>query len=142
MFANALYTASATAVGGRDGNSGTTDGRFEVNLARPKELGGTGDGNNPEQLFACAYAACFLGSLQFVAAQGGPSIPANAEVMATVGLGPRAEGGLGLEIALDVTLPGLGRDEAAALIEKAHRFCPYSNATRSSVAVKLGLIEA
>src|SRR5258708_5480473 len=95
----------------------------------------------PEQLFAAGYAACFLSSMQFVASQGGPKVPANAEVQATVRLGPRSEGGFGLEIALDITLPGLVRGEAEALIEKAHQVCPYSNATRNNVAVKLSLTE-
>jgi Ohr subfamily peroxiredoxin len=139
---NVLYATSAIAVGGRDGNTGTSDGRFEVDLARPKELGGKGDGNNPEQLFASAYAACFLSSMQFLTAEGGARVPADAEVMATVGIGSRSEGGLGLEIALDVRLPGLTRGEAEALVEKAHQICPYSKATRNNVAVRLGLIEA
>ena len=142
MSMNIIYTTSAIAVGGRDGNTGTTDGRFEVKVARPKELGGKGDGINPEQLFASGYAACFLSSMQLLASQRGAKIPANAEVMATVSFGPRSEGGLGLEIALDITLPGVARSEAQALIEKAHQICAYSNATRSNVAVKLGLIEA
>jgi len=143
MSVTTVYTTSAVAVGGRDGNTGTTDGRFDVKLARPKELGGKDDGNNPEQLFASGYAACFLSSMQFLASQGGgPAVPEDAEVMATVGLGPRSERGLGLVIALDITLPGLARREAQALIEKAHQICPYSNATRNNVAVKLGLSEA
>lgn len=142
MSVNVLYATSAIAVGGRDGNTGTSDGRFEVSLVRPRELGGKGDGNNPEQLFASAYAACFLSSMQVLASEGGARVPADAEVMATVGLGSRSEGGFGLEIALDVRLPGLSRGEAEALLEKAHQFCPYSNATRNNIAVKLGLIEA
>ena len=142
MSVKVVYTTSAIAVGGRDGNSGTADGKFEVGLARPRELGGRGDGTNPEQLFASGYAACFLSSMQLLASQGGARFPANAEVMATVGFGPRSEGGLGLEIALDITLPGVARSEAEALIEKAHRICAYSNATRNNVAVKVGLIEA
>ncbi len=142
MTVNVVYTASAIAVGGRDGNTGTTDGGFEVKLARPKELGGKGDGNNPEQLFASGYAACFLNSMQLLASQGEATVPANAEVMATVGFGPRSEGGLGIEVALDITLPGVARREAETLIEKAHEICAYSNATRNNVAVKLGLIEA
>jgi lipoyl-dependent peroxiredoxin len=141
MSVNTVYTTSAIAVGGREGNSGTTDGKFEVTLARPKELGGKGDGINPEQLFASGYAACFLSSMQLLASQGGPAVPEDAEVMVTVGCGPRSEGGLGLEIALDITLPGVARSEAQALIEKAHQICAYSNATRNNVAVKIGLIE-
>lgn len=142
MSVNVVYTTSAIAVGGRDGNTGTTDGGFEVKLARPKELAGKGDGNNPEQLFASGYAASFLSCMQFLASQGEAKVPANAEVMATVGVGPRSEGGLGLEIALDITLPGVARREAEALIKKAHQICAYSNATRNNVAIKLGLIEA
>jgi lipoyl-dependent peroxiredoxin len=142
MSVNVIYATSAIAVGGRDGNTGTINGRFDIKLARPKELGGSGDGNNPEELFASGYAACFLSSMQFLASQGGPAVPLDAEVMATVGLGPRSAGGLGLEIALDITLPGLARGEAEALIAKAHEICPYSNATRNNVAVKLGLIES
>jgi Ohr subfamily peroxiredoxin len=142
MSVDVVYTASAIAVGGRDGNTGTTDGRFDAKLARPKELGGRGEGINPEQLFASGYAACFLSSMHLLASQGGPAVPKDAEVMATVGFGPRSEGGLGLEIALHITLPGVARSEAQALIEKAHQICAYSNATRNNVAIKLGLIEA
>ena len=142
MSVNVIYTTSAVATGGRDGHATTTDGSLDVKLARPRELGGKGDGNNPEQLFAAGYAACFLSSMQFVASQGGPKVPANAEVKATVGLGPRSEGGFGLEVALDIKLPGLGRSEAEVLIDKAHHVCPYSNATRNNVAVKLTLAES
>jgi lipoyl-dependent peroxiredoxin len=142
MSMNVIYTTSAIAVGGRDGNTGTTDGRFEVNLALPKELGGKGDGNNPEQLFASGYAACFLGSMRFLARRDGQTLPPNAEVMVTVGLGLRSEGRLGLEVAIDVTLPGLAQTEAEILIEQAHQICAYSSAMRDGVAVKLGVAEA
>jgi lipoyl-dependent peroxiredoxin len=142
MFGKVVYTTSAIAVGGRDGNTGTTDGKFEVNLARPKELGGTGDGINPEQLFASGYAASFLSTMQCLASQGGPRLPANAEVMVTVGLVLRSEGGLGLVVALDVALPGLARAEVERLIKKAHQTCPYSNAIRDNVGIKLDVIEA
>jgi lipoyl-dependent peroxiredoxin len=137
-----VYTTSAIAVGGRDGITGTTDGRFEVKLARPKELGGKDDGANPEQLFASGYAACFLTSMQLMASHCGSEVPADAEVMATVGLGMCLEGGgLGLDIVLDVTLPGMPAQEAEALIKKAYQVCPFSNAMRNNVAVRLGLIE-
>jgi Ohr subfamily peroxiredoxin len=136
-----VYTTSAIAVGGRDGITGTTDGRFEVKLARPKELGGTNDGCNPDQLFASGYAACFLTSLQLMAWQSGSEVPADAEVMATVGLGLCPEGGLGLEVILDITLPRMPAQEAEALIEKAYQVCPYSKAMRNNVAVRLCLIE-
>jgi lipoyl-dependent peroxiredoxin len=142
MSMNVIYATSAIAVGGRDGNTGTTDGKFEVKLAPPKELGGKDDGNNPEQLFASGYAACFLGSIKLLASQGGLILPRNAEVMVTVGLGVRPEGGHGLQVAIDVTLPGLAQTEAKTLIEKAHHICAYSNAMRESVAARLGVTEA
>jgi osmotically inducible protein OsmC len=113
---------------------------FDVALATPKELGGSGGpGNNPEQLFAAGYSACFLGAMKFVALQGGPKVSANATVTATVGIGPRKAGGFGLEVALTITLPGLDRATAEALVEKAHQVCPYSNATRNNINVKLSL---
>ena len=106
MPVDVKYTTSATATGGRDGRSKTKDGALDVKLARPKELGGSGGpGNNPEQLFAAGYAACFLGAMKHVAAQDGPKIPDDATVTATVGIGPRSEGGFGLDIGLDVAMP-------------------------------------
>ena len=141
MSVNVLYRTSARATGGRDGHSATLDGAVDVNLAMPKELGGAGgNGVNPEQLFATGYAACFLGAMKFVASKGGPKVPADTTVTATVGIGPRSEGGFGLEIALEVSLPGLERPEAEALVAKAHEVCPYSNATRNNVDVKLSVV--
>ena len=141
MPTNVLYETSATATGGRVGHAASTDGNLKVDLARPKELGGGGGaGTNPEQLFAAGYSACFISSMQFVATQGGPKVPADATVTATVGIGPRAEGGFGLEVALAVRLPGLARAEAEALVEKAHQVCPYSNATRGSLDVRLTVV--
>ncbi len=97
MTVNVLYTTSATATGGRDGQAATTDGSFNVKLATPKELGGGGGpGNSPEQLFAAGYSACFIGAMKFVASKGGPKVPADAKVSATVGIGPRSAGGFGL----------------------------------------------
>jgi Ohr subfamily peroxiredoxin len=140
MSVNVLYRTSARATGGRDGQSGTLDGNFSAKLSTPKELGGGGgEGVNPEQLFATGYAACFLGAVKFVASQGGPKVPADASVTSTVGIGPRSEGGFGLEVALDVSLPGLSREEAEALVAKAHQVCPYSNATRNNIDVKLSV---
>ena len=141
MSVNVLYRTSARATGGRDGRSGTLDGALDVKLTTPKELGGAGgEGNNPEQLFATGYAACFLGAMKFVASQGGPKVPADANVTATVGIGPRSEGGFGLDIALAIALPNLGRAEAEALVAKAHQVCPYSNATRNNVDVRLNVV--
>ena len=141
MSVNVLYRTSARATGGRDGHSATLDGAVDVKLATPKELGGGGgSGVNPEQLFATGYAACFLGAMKFVASQGGAKVPADATVTSTVGIGPRSEGGFGLEIALAVALPGVDRAEAEALVAKAHEVCPYSNATRNNVDVKLSVV--
>jgi osmotically inducible protein OsmC len=141
MPVNVLYKTSARATGGRDGHSATLDGAVDVQLSTPKELGGAGgSGVNPEQLFATGYAACFIGAMKFVASQGGPKVPADASVTSTVGIGPRSEGGFGLDIALAVSLPGLERAEAEALVAKAHEVCPYSNATRNNVDVKLSVV--
>ncbi|GGF03645.1 organic hydroperoxide resistance protein [Aliidongia dinghuensis] len=141
MSVNVLYTTKATATGGRDGEAKTADGTFAVKLATPKELGGAGGvGNNPEQLFAAGYSACFIGAMKFVASQGGPKVPADASVTATVGIGPRSEGGFGLDIGLEIALPGLAKADAEALVEKAHQVCPYSNATRNNVNVRLTVV--
>ena len=136
-----VYSTHATATGGRDGSSATDDGAFSVKLSTPKEMGGNGDGNNPEQLFAAGYAACFLGAMKFVAGQNkdGAQVPQDAKVHSMVGIGPRSEGGFGLDIELKVELPGVAKEQAQALIEKAHEVCPYSNATRNNVPVRLTL---
>lgn len=141
MSVNVLYRTSATATGGRDGRSVVEGGALDVKLSTPKELGGGGGaGNNPEQLFAAGYSACFLGAMKVVASQGGPKVPDDTTVKATVGIGPRSEGGFGLEIALAVSLPGLARTDAEALVAKAHQVCPYSNATRNNVDVQLTVV--
>ena len=138
MSVNVLYRTSAKATGGRDGQAATLDGALDVKLATPKELGGAGGaGNNPEQLFAAGYAACFIGAMKFVASQDGSKVPADAAVTSTVGIGPRSEGGFGLDIELEISLPGLSRADAEALVAKAHQVCPYSNATRGNVDVRL-----
>lgn len=138
MPVDVLYRTTAFATGGRDGQAATLDGSFKVKMSPPKELGGgTGDGNNPEQLFAAGYSACFLGAMKFVAAKGGPEIPDDAKVTATVGIGPRSEGGFGLEVALKISLPGVEHKAAEELVAKAHQVCPYSNATRNNIDVKL-----
>jgi lipoyl-dependent peroxiredoxin len=141
MPVDVLYRTSATATGGRDGEAATKDGSFKVKLSTPKELGGGGGpGNNPEQLFASGYAACFIGAMKFVASQGGPKVPVDTTVTATVGIGPRSEGGFGLDVALEIKLPGLGKAEAQTLVDKAHLVCPYSNATRNNVPVRLTIV--
>ena len=141
MPVNVLYHTSARAAGGRDGHSATLDGAVDVKLSTPKELGGAGGtGVNPEQLFATGYAACFLGAMKFVASQGGPKVPADTTVTSTVGIGPRSEGGFGLAIALEISLPGVDPTAAQDLVAKAHQVCPYSNATRNNIDVKLTVV--
>lgn len=141
MPVDVLYTATATATGGRDGHAATSDGKLDVKLSIPKELGGAGgDGLNPEQLFAAGYSACFIGAMKFVATQGGPKVPADTSVTGHVGIGPRSEGGFGLTVSLDISLPGLPRDQAQELAEKAHQACPYSNATRNGIDVRLNIV--
>lgn len=141
MPVDVKYTTEATATGGRDGRAKTKDGSLDVKLSTPKELGGGGGpGNNPEQLFAAGYSACFLGAMKFVASQGGPKVPEDTTVTATVGIGPRSEGGFGIDVALDVSLPGMDRKQAEDLVEKAHQVCPYSNATRNNVPVRLRVV--
>ena len=137
MLEKVLYTAKAHTTGGRDGASRTDDGRLDVKLSTPGTPGG---GTNPEQLFAAGWSACFIGAMKFVASQGGPKVPADATVTSTVGIGPRSEGGFGLDIDLAVALPGLPKAEAEALVAKAHQVCPYSNATRGNVDVRLTVV--
>lgn len=132
-----LYVASATSTGGRDGRSKSSDGVLDVKLSTPKGLGGAGgSGTNPEQLFAAGYSACFIGALKFVAGQQKRSLPADTTVAADVGIG-QVEGGFGLDIDLKINLPGLDQTEAQALADAAHKVCPYSNATRNNVDVRL-----
>jgi osmotically inducible protein OsmC len=138
MSVNVLYRTSATAQGGRDGVARSEDGRLDVKLSTPKELGGAGgDGVNPEQLFAAGYSACFLGALKVAGQQAKVAIPAEATITATVGIGPRSEGGFGITADLVVSLPGIARDQAQALVAAAHQICPYSNATRNNLDVGL-----
>ncbi|MBL8447447.1 MAG: organic hydroperoxide resistance protein [Zoogloeaceae bacterium] len=139
---NVLYTTQATATGGRTGSARTADGAFGVTLTTPKELGGPGgSGNNPEQLFAAGYSACFLGAVKFVAGQRKVKIADDSTVTATVGIGPRDDGqGFGLDVALAVSLPGVERETADALVAQAHIVCPYSHATRNSLDVRLSVV--
>jgi lipoyl-dependent peroxiredoxin len=141
MSSKILYSTSATATGGRDGKAATTDGSFTVTLGTPKELGGNGQGNNPEQLFASGYAACFLGAMKFAASQDKdlPRVPADASVTATVGIGPRSDKGFGLDVALEISLPGVDKGAAEALVAEADTICPYSHATRGNIEVRLSV---
>src|SRR4051794_3856644 len=140
MPVKALYRTHATATGGRDGSARSDDGRLEVRLATPKELGGAGgDGTNPEQLFAAGYSACFIGALKVAGQQLKLKVPAETSVTATVGIGPRAAGGFGITADLEISLPGVDRSDAEKLVAAAHQICPYSNATRNNVDVGLTL---
>jgi Ohr subfamily peroxiredoxin len=137
-----LYTAEATVTGGREGHARSSDGQLEVDLAVPEPLGGRGGpGTNPEQLFAAGYAACFQSALYSVAAGRRESKPdlSDARLTARVGIGPTGHGGFGLTVTLDLSAPRVGREEAAALMERAHQLCPYSNATRGNVDVTLAV---
>lgn len=130
-----LYTAEALSTGdGRNGHGRTDDGKIDVALAMPPEMGGNGQGTNPEQLFAVGYAACFHSALRLVGKQAGADVGDSA-VGAKVGIGPNDSGGFQLAVTLEVSLPNLSRDEAQALADKAHQVCPYSNATRGNIDV-------
>lgn len=133
------YTAHAHATGGRDGHAKSDDGHLDIKLAPPAEMGGSGDGLNPELLFAAGYAACFLGAVKFAAKGENVTVPDDARVDAAVSIGP-IPGGFGLAVELKVSLPGIDKDKAQKLIDTAHeKVCPYSNATRGNVDVKVGL---
>ncbi|MHC1478655.1 organic hydroperoxide resistance protein [Frateuria aurantia] len=135
-----LYRAEATATGGRDGAARSSDGVLDVKLTTPKELGGNGAvGTNPEQLFAAGYSACFIGAMKFVASQQKLVLPADTSIHGVVGIG-QIPGGFGIEVELKISLPGLDRAEAEALVHKAHQVCPYSNATRGNIDVTLTLV--
>jgi Ohr subfamily peroxiredoxin len=132
-----LYTAEATVTGGREGRARTSDGRLDVDLDVPSEMGGAGGpGTNPEQLFASGYAACFQSALLRIAT-GRKLDVTGWRITARVGIGPLASGGFGLTAALDLDAPQLGRDEAFDLMTRAHEICPYSRATRGNIDVTL-----
>ena len=136
-----LYRAYAEAYGGRDGRAVSSDGILDVALTTPKELGGAGgDGTNPEQLFAAGYSACFLGALKFVGMRDKLSVPADASIEGVVGIGA-VPTGFAIEVELRISLPGLVREAAQELIQRAHIVCPYSNATRNNIDVTLTLVD-
>ncbi|MGW0177990.1 organic hydroperoxide resistance protein [Nocardia sp. NPDC003345] len=132
-----LYTAEALSTGdGRNGRTRTTDGRIDLQLAMPKEMGGSGDGANPEQLFAAGYAACFHSALRLVGSEAKANTDDSA-VGAKVGLGAGAGGAFGLTVVLEVSLPNVPLEEARKLADRAHEVCPYSNATRGNIDVEV-----
>ena len=138
----AVYTALAHTTGGRTGTSKTDDGRLAVTLDTPKAMGGNdGPGTNPEQLFAVGYSACFLGALKAVARGEKVKIPDEAAIDSSVSFGENADGaGFSIAVELKVTLPGFDRAQAEDLVHKAHQICPYSNATRGNIDVKLTVV--
>ena len=135
-----LYTAHATSTGGREGKSASSDGALNLTLSTPKELGGAGGpGTNPEQLFAAGYSACFIGAMKVVAGKMKLSLPADLSVGAEVSLGP-IPAGFSIQVALNISLPGLERAVAEQLVHASHEVCPYSNATRGNIDVALNLV--
>jgi Ohr subfamily peroxiredoxin len=139
----ALYTAHATSTGGRTGTTASSDGKIKLQLSTPKELGGdSGPGTNPEQLFASGYSACFIGALKAVGARQKVSVPADTSIAASVAIGPMTgkPGAFGIAVDMKVTIPGMERAAAEALVAAAHEVCPYSNATRGNVEVTLTVV--
>jgi len=137
---NVLYRAAAKATGGREGRAEIPAAGLELKLTTPKELGGAGNqGVNPEQLFAAGYSACFIGAMKFVAARDKISLPADLSINGLVGIGP-IPNGFGIEVELQISLPGMEKAQAEDLIHKAHQVCPYSNATRGNIDVTLSLV--
>ena len=134
-----IYQAHATSTGGRDGTTRTSDGLLDLKLAVPKEMGGPGNGVNPEQLFASGYSACFIGAMKFVAGTQKIDLPANTSIKSTVGIG-QIPAGFGIEVQLEISIPGMDKAAAQALVDKAHQVCPYSNATRGNIDVTITLV--
>ena len=138
MSLKVLYTAHATAIGGRNGHTSSSDGIVSVDLSVPKAMGGPGKPGTttPEDLFGAGYAACFGGATDFVAKQ--MKLPVGEiKVESAVGIGQLSEGGFGLKVDLTVTVKGIAQAEVDKLVEKAHQVCPYSNATRGNIEVSL-----
>lgn len=132
-----LYTATATATGGREGRATSSDRVLDVQLSTPRELGGAGGaGTNPEQLFAAGYSACFLGALKYVAGKQKVALPADTKVTGKVGIG-QIPTGFGIEAELTIAAPGIDRQVLQRLVDQAHIVCPYSNATRGNIDVTL-----
>ncbi len=137
MSISPVYTATGTATGGRNGRAIVAESGLDLVLATPAAMGGDGKGSNPEQLFAAGYAACYIGAMQFATTQDDSlaKVPTDVSVEASVGIGPRAEGGFGLAVTLTVTMPGLDKAEGERIAEAGHKICPYSNAVRGNVEV-------
>jgi lipoyl-dependent peroxiredoxin len=139
----ALYTATATATGGRAGTAKSSDGVLDLQLSTPKELGGAGGpGTNPEQLFAAGYSACFIGAMKAVAGRQKISLPAEVSITSDVAIGPHANkpGAFGIQVDMKISVPGMERAQLEELVKTAHEVCPYSNATRGNVDVTLTVV--
>ena len=139
-----LYTGTATATGGRAGTAKSSDGALSVTLTTPKQLGGDGaPGTNPEQMFAAGYSACFIGAMKAVASgmTGQPKValPADVSITSDVGIGP-IPGGFGIKVDMRISVPGMDKAAAEALVAAAHQVCPYSNATRGNIDVSLTVV--
>jgi lipoyl-dependent peroxiredoxin len=138
-----VYSAHATSTGGRTGSTKSDDGRIALTLSTPKELGGDGGaGTNPEQLFAAGYSACFIGAMKAVAARQKISLPAEVSIKADVSIGPMTgkPGAFGIAVAMAISVPGMDKAAAQALVTAAHEVCPYSNATRGNIEVALTVV--
>lgn len=142
MSVDVKYWTEARATGGgRNGVTSLVNGQLTATFASPKELGGSGLGHNPEELFAMGYAACYLGAMRFAAgSEKLGTVPENATVNAHVGIGGRSDGGFGLKVRLVVSMPGIDRAVAEKIIERGHFICPYSNATRGNIEVQTELV--
>ncbi|MBI1171185.1 Ohr family peroxiredoxin [bacterium] len=142
MSIDPKYWTEATATGGgRNGLSKLKDGKLTITMTPPTELGGSGAGHNPEELFALGYAACYMGAMRFAAASEKlGTVPDNATVTAHVGIGPRSEGGFGLAVKLEVSMPGVPADVVAKIAERGHFICPYSHFSRGGVTVETAVI--
>ncbi|MBI3367151.1 MAG: organic hydroperoxide resistance protein [Burkholderiales bacterium] len=139
----ALYTAQATSTGGRTGSTESSDGKIKLQLSTPKELGGdSGPGANPEQLFAAGYSACFIGALKAIAARQKIALTSEVSIKADVSIGPMTgkPGAFGIAVAMAVSIPGMDKAAAEALVKTAHEVCPYSNATRGNIDVALTVV--
>ncbi len=134
------WTEGQATGGGRNGVAKLASGMLTVTMTSPKELGGSGAGHNPEELFAIGYAACYLGAMRFAAgSEKLGTVPDDATVTSKVGIGPRSDGGFGLAVELTVTMPGVDRAIAEKIMERGHFICPYSNATKGNIEVKTTL---
>jgi Ohr subfamily peroxiredoxin len=135
-----LYRGHGKATGGRDGRVQIMDADLNLKMTTPKEMGGGGGaGANPEQMFAAGYSACFIGAMKFVAGQEKMKLPDDTNIEGIVGIG-QIPGGFGIEVELKISVPGFDKAKVKAIVDKAHTVCPYSNATRNNVEVKLTIV--